>query len=321
MASLLMIDDLEADKRYVEHQLSLPDNDPWGTIRLMWKSRLAEIDRQINDLGARRTNYASVALVFNGNPVVGSSDIRVDFTADALTSFQKLIFARLAERERYAVGDSTALPKRGRLPGARNTNLYIRDLVRGSMGFVLEELSEQEELLPTKLKGAVESVTELLDRLNRAPDEDFTSIVAEAEPRVVQAIQKFARVLYDSGASARIAGDEYRTTLSVADVDRLSKLLNQIEVTEATEEQNGELQGLLPDKLEFEFRVAGTEEPTLSGDVTEELAMRYTQDPDFVEQFLHKPSRAKFRIVRTNRYGGSAKEQRIMEALEPISTT
>lgn len=275
MATLLTIETLEADKRYVEHQLAQPDNDPWGTVSLMWQSRLAEINRQIADLGAQSSNYASVALVFNGNPVVGSSDIRVDFTTDALTWFQKLVSARLAERERQAAGDATALPKRGKLPGARNTNLFIRDLVRGSMGFILEELPEQAELLPTKLKEAVESTTELLGRLNGATDDEFQGIITEAEPRVVQAIQKFTKVLFEAGASTRISGDQHRTSLSIADVDRLSKRLNEVEVTEDVEVLDGVLQGLLPEKLEFEFKVAGEDGVTLRGDVAEDLALKY----------------------------------------------
>jgi hypothetical protein len=320
MATLLTIETLEADKRYVEYQLAQADNDPWGTVRLMWGNRLAEINRQLEEIGTKRSNYASVALVFNGNPVVGSSDIRLDFTSDALTSFQKLVSARLAERERQAAGDATALPKRGKLPGARNTNLFIRDLVRGSMGFILEELPEQAELLPTKLKEAVESSTELLGRLNEASDDEFQGIVAEAEPRVVQAIQKFAKVLFEAGASTRISGDQQRTNLSIAEVDRLSKRLNEVEVTEEVEVLDGVLQGLLPDKLEFEFKVAGEDGITLRGDVVEDLARKYTLDPAFVEQLLHKPGRARIKIVRTSRNGVQSKQQRVMEALEPASS-
>jgi hypothetical protein len=321
MATLLTIEALEADKGYVEHQLSQPDHDPWGTVRLMWQNRLAEINRQIEEQQSKRSNYASVALIFNGNPVVGSSDIRVDFTTDVLTSFQKLISARLAEKEREATGDTAALPMRGRLPGARNTNLFIRDLVRGSMGFILEELPEQAELLPTKLKEAVESTTELLGQLNNATDDEFQVIVTDAEPRVVQAIQKFTNVLFEAGASTRISGDDHRTTLSISDVDRLSKRLNEVEVTEEVEVLDGVLQGLLPEKLEFEFKVAGEDGGTLRGDVAEDLARKYTLDPAFVEQLLHKSGRARIKIVRTSRNGVQTKEQRVMEALEPASLT
>ncbi|SFI43495.1 hypothetical protein SAMN05216304_102738 [Bosea sp. OK403] len=316
MATLHALKILESDKQYVERQLADAQDDPWGTTLAMWRSRLAEINRQIKTLAAASSSYASVALIFEGNPVISSTDIRVDFTTDALTTFQKLIAARLAEQERQAAGDPGALPKRGRLPGRRNSNLYIRDLVRGSMGFVLEERVEQAELLPTKLKAAVESTTELLDRLNSAGDDEFQRIVAESEPRVVQAIQKFTKVLFEAGASTRIAGDQNQLTMGISDVDRLSKRLNEVEITESVETVDGVLQGLLPEKLEFEFKVAGDEGPTIRGDVAEELANKYTLDPAFVERLLHKPGRARIKVVRTSRNGMQTKEQLIMEALE-----
>ncbi len=320
MATLHSLKVLEADRYYVERQLADAQQDPWGTALMMWQNRLAEITRQIDELAASSSSYASVALIFEGNPVISSTDIRVDFTTDALTTFQKLVAARLAEQERQAAGDHAALPRRGRLPGRRSSSLYIRDIVRGSMGFVLEERAEQAELLPTKLKEAVESTTALLGRLNSAEEDEFQRIVLDAEPRVVQAIQKFTKVLFEAGASTRIAGDQNELTMGIADVDRLSKRLNEVEVSEDVETVDGVLQGLLPEKLEFEFKIAGEDGPTIRGDVAEDLATKYTLDPAFVERLLHKPGRARVKVVRTSKNGVLTKEQRIMETLEPISS-
>lgn len=319
MATLLALEALEADKRFVERQLSEPNSDPWGTVRIMWQNRLADIQRQIDELNTNRTSYASVALVFGGNPVIGSSDIRVDFTADALSSFQKLVAVRLAERRRQSTGERQELPRRGKLPGGKNANLFIREVVRGSMGFILEEMPEQTELIATQLKEAVESTTELLRQLNEANDAQFQSMISSSEPRVVQAIQKFTEVLFESGASMKIAGDEKLVALSISDVDRLSKMLNAISVHEEFETLDGILQGLLPEKLEFEFKVAGDLGNTLRGDVSEELASKYTLDPEFVERLLQKPGRARIKVIRTSRNGVLAREQRVMEALEPAS--
>lgn len=319
MATLLTLEALEEDKRYAERQLTEASQDPWGTARILWENRLAEINRQIEEVGATRSNCASVALVFDGNPVIGSSDIKVDFSADVLTSFQKLVAARLAEMDRQLSGEEASLPRRGRLPGARNTNLFIRDLVRGSMGFILEEVPVQAEMLPTRLKNAVEDTTELLAKLNGASDDDFRRAVSETEPRVVQAIQKFTKVLFEAGASTRIAGDHHRLSLGIADVDRLSKRLSEVEISEETETVDGVLQGLLPDKLEFEFKISGEADIMLRGDVADDLAQKYVLDPEFVRRLLHKPGRARIKIIRTSRNGVVTKEQRIMEALEPAS--
>lgn len=320
MATLLTMEALQEDKRYAERQLAEAGRDPWGTARILWENRLAEINRQIAELGSAPSNYASVALVFEGNPVIGSSDIRVDFSTDILTSFQKLVAARLAESDRQIAGEEVSLPRRGRLPGSGNSNLFIRDLVRGSMGFILEEVPLQAQLLPTRLKEAVESTTELLGKLADATDEDFQQTVAETEPRVVQAIQKFTKILFEAGASTRIAGDRNQLRLGLVDVDRLSKRLSEVEISEETETVNGVLQGLLPEKLEFEFKVAGEDGVTLRGDVVDELARKYILDPRFVGSLLHKPGRARIKIIRTSRNGTVTKEQRMMEALEPAGS-
>jgi hypothetical protein len=205
------------------------------------------------------------------------------------------------------------------LPGVKGGNLFIRDVVRGSMGFILEELPEQAELLPTKLKEAVESTTELLSQLNEANEVQFQSMISSSEPRMVQAIQKFTQILFQSGASMKIAGDEKKVALTVADVDRISRMLNDTTVLEEFETVDGVLQGLLPEKLEFEFKIPGDQGETLRGDVSEELASKYTLDPQFVERLLQKPGRARIKVIRTSRNGVVIKEQRVMEVLEPTT--
>lgn len=317
MATLLTLEALEADKYFVERELAQADSDPWGTARILWHNRLVAIQRQIAEVGTKRSNYASVALVFDGNPVIGTSNIRVDFSTDALMSYQKLVSARLAEKERDAAGKDASLPNRWRLPGARNTILFIRDLVRGSMGFILEELPEQAEFLPTRLKDAVESTTELLGKLSKASDDEFQQTVSETEPRVVRAIQKFTEILFEAGASTRISGDEQRLSLSIGDVDRLSKRLKEVVISEEMETIDGVLQGLLPEKLEFEFKKSGENGVTLRGDVADDLARKYSLDPAFVENLLHKPGRARIKVIRTIRNSTMVKELRIMESLEP----
>ena len=114
MPTLLSIEALKADRRYVERQLAEVGDNPWATARHMWQTRLAEIDAQIAALSASSSNYASVALIFDGNPVIGSGDIRLDFTTDALDSYQKIISLALARRMIFrSVEDCLAPTSRG----------------------------------------------------------------------------------------------------------------------------------------------------------------------------------------------------------------
>lgn len=313
MPTLLSIEALEADRRYVERQLAEVGNNPWATAQHMWQTRLAEIDAQIAALSASRSNYASVALIFDGNPVIGSGDIRLDFTTDALDSYQKIISLALAARL-----SQDDLPERGRLPGADKSRLFIRDLVRGSMGFVLEEIApEQHEMLPTPLKDTVESVTQLLTTLTDATDDVFERTLESTQPRVVGAVQKFAKVLHEAGASTKIVGDQERLTLSLADVGRLSQRLNEVEVTEEVETVDGVLLGILPESHEFELKPPGDDAVTIKGAVSDDLALKYTADAAFKERLLLQPVQAQVKVIRTTRNGKLLRERRVLEALEP----
>jgi hypothetical protein len=313
MPTLLSLESLEVDRGFVERQLTEAADNPWGTARHMWETRLAEINAQIAELASSRSNSASVALIFDGNPVIGSGDIRLDFTTVALDSYQKMISLALASR--LSSGD---LPKRGPLPGADKSRLFIRDLVRGSMGFILEEVApDQHEMLPTPLKEAVESATQLLTTFSKASDEDFEAALGNLQPRLVSAVQKFATVLYENGASTRIVGDVERLALTIDDVGRLSRRLGEVEVVEEHGAFDGILLGVLPESHEFELKPPGDAAVTIKGSISHDLASKYTADTDFKERLLLKPVRAQIRVTRTTRKGRLLHEERLLEALEP----
>jgi hypothetical protein len=312
MPTLLSIETLEADRRYVERQLAEANNNPWGTASVMWEARLAEINAQIAALAAVRSNSATVAVIFDGNPVIGSGDIRLDFTTEALDSYQKIVSLALASKI------AEELPQRGPLPGADQSRLFIRDLVRGSMGFILEELApDQHAMLPTPLKEAVEGATELISALSTVSDDEFERTLGNAQPRLVSAVQKFAKVLYEAGASTRIVGDEQGVALSVDDVGRLSRRLSEVDVTEEMVAVDGVLLGVLPESREFELKPPGEEATAIKGTISEELALKYTADAAFKDRLLLKAVLAQIKVVRTSRNGRVVRERRVLEALEP----
>lgn len=314
MPTLLTLEGLEADRRFVEQQLAATPDNPWGTERLMWRNRLAEIDSQLAALRDDRSRCASVALIFNGNPVIGSTDIRLDFTADALDRYQKIVSVVLASK----LADE--LPSRGPLPGADRSRLFIRDLVRGSMGFILEEMvPEQTELLPTPLKDAVEHTTELIGALNSESEEEFEVALESIPARLVTAVQQFAKVLSDAGAGTRIVGDERSLALSIDEIGKLARRLGEIETVEEPLAVSGTLMGVLPESHEFELRAFGGDEETIKGAITEDLAVKYTNDTEFKEQLLLKPVRAQLKALRTMRNGRLVRQRLILEALEPLS--
>lgn len=313
MPNLLTLESLESDRAYVAKQLEQMVDSVWGTARSMWQSRLAEIDERIAELNATRSAFASVALVFDGSPVVGSADIRLDFAASALDAYQRMINLSVASKL------TDELPARGRLPGAAQSRLFIRDLVHGSMGFILEEIATpQAELLPTILKEAVEDSTKLIETLSGANDEIFAERMGATQPRLVAAIQRFTKVLSDNDASTRILGDYARLALTSPDVARLSARLSEFTVMEDTTLQEGRLLGLLPESLQFELELpggAGTERGTVSLD----LATRFLADKVFVDSVLLQLVNAEIRTVRTYRQGTVVKAQTILESVSPAA--
>jgi hypothetical protein len=311
MANLLSIEALEADQVFALRQLeSLPDS-PWGTARLMWEQRLAEITRQIADMRVSAATSASVALIFDGLPVVGQGDIRLDFSTDALATYQKIISASLATLSAQEVA------ARGKIKGAARSKLYIRDIVRGSMGFIIEELSPpQTDMFNTPLKNAVEHATKFLTTLNTASEDDFNSAIEAAAPRLVIAVQKFTKVLKDGGATAKIVGAEHKLALGLEDVNRLSDRFTNVEVQEEVTTRQGVLLGVLPDSHEFELEVEG-QDSVLKGSATDDLVEKYVADQAFKEQLLLKPVTAHIRYTRTFRKGKRLREQVMLENLEP----
>lgn len=189
------------------------------------------------------------------------------------------------------------------------------------MGFLLEEIpQEQHELLPTPLKDAVEGATQIISDLSADDETRFERAIAEESSRLILAIQKFAKVLNDSGASARIAGDENRVSLSLDNVAMLARRLNEVDVTEQETSLEGVLLGILPEARRFELRPFETDAPMITGNVSEDLVVKYTADTAFKERLLLRPVRASVTVARTLRSGRPVREKITLQALESADT-
>jgi hypothetical protein len=176
-------------------------------------------------------------------------------------------------------------------------------------------------MLPTVLKEAVESATQLLTTLSASTDDDFEAALEATQPRLVAAVQRFAKILSDAGASTRIVGDENRLALSVDEVGRLSHRLSEIEVGEEMEPTDGILLGVLPESRQFELKPPGDDAVIIKGTISEDLALKYTADVAFKDRLLLKPVRAQIKRIRTMRNGRLVSEQRVLESVEPAQST
>lgn len=266
----LELETLVADREAVRAMLAaLGDDDPIG--RLSFGARLASIEAEIQRLADTHETRGSVALLFSGGPVQGSRSIEADFATSVLRSFQDLVTKRIASEEFGRLGT------RGRVPERTPSSLAIRELVRGSVGFVLEETSANGELAETPIKAAIDNVAEVISQAAAESDDAFEASVETLDPRMLVSLRDFFQTLDDGGASVRIVEDERDSSLDSSAVRRARI---RVEATEVSDKESdtvvGELLGLLPDARRFEMKLVETGE-VIRGTVAAALAARWLE--------------------------------------------
>ncbi len=266
----LDLEGLYADRETVRAMLAnLGEDDPIG--RLSFASRLASIEAEIQRVAAVEETSGSVALMFSGQPVHGARSIAADFAASVLKSFQDLVTKQIAGEEFGRLGT------RGRLPERTPSALAIRELVRGSVGFVLEEYSGNAELADTPIKKAIDDVTLIISQAAAESDEQFEASVETLDPRILVSLRAFFQALDDSGAAVRIVEEHRDESLDAQAVRRARIRVDATEVRDVESDTVvGELLGLLPDSRRFEMRLVDTGE-VIRGSVASELAFKWLE--------------------------------------------
>lgn len=266
----LELEGLLADRETVRAMLDdLGDGDPIG--RISFGARLSAIEDEIQRLTGLQENLGSVALLFSGNPVYGSRSIAADFASSVLMSFQDLVTKRIAGEEFGRLG------ARGRVPERTPSTLAIRELVRGSMGFVLEETSQNAEIAETPIKKAIDEVTEIISQAAAESEADFEASVETLDARMLVSLRDFFRALDDGGASVRIVEDERDASLDAQAVHRARLRVDATDVQDTESETVvGELLGLLPDSRRFEMKLLDSGD-VIKGNVAAALASRWLE--------------------------------------------
>jgi len=280
--------------------------DQGDTISMLWRNRVEALRQELATVDAAEGSTASVALIFDGLPVVGAEEIRVDFATKALEQYQALVSSIFADVLGADIG------AKGRIPHAHQSKLYIRDIVHGSMGFVLDERAPaQPSMLETPLKNSVERATEILAAL--ADPARFDQTVDELKPRIVDAVKAWTRTLRKFGAEMKVVADHSELKLDHKAIGDLDDRLNDVQIVEDPHTLAGVLNGVLPEHETFEF-TPDEASIALSGTISEALAERYAVA---ASEMVQRHGRADFLVVRTFRGGTLKKEQRILQAFTP----
>jgi hypothetical protein len=125
------------------------------------------------------------ALFFGGRPVAGARGIESEFGGNAISKFQDLVAKLLAEE------GGSRLGQRGVVPNKAAATLHVTNVVRGSFGFLFEQIEPQHELIDTALKTAVEKASQVLNVLAKPDEEEFRKGVETVDQRVLATVGEF----------------------------------------------------------------------------------------------------------------------------------
>jgi len=217
--------------------------DPIGEMQL--SRRKQKIGNEINQIDQHPKVKASVALFFGGEPVLGSRGISADFAGHTLELFQELVSRTFAKTEVGVLGT------RGPIPLKQCTTLMVTEIAKGSFGFILEELSDQTEIVDTELKLMVEEVTRIIERTASPNEIEFEEIAVTLDPRTLITLRDFFISLDTSAATLRLVEDVADITLDSPSIHRARLRTEATSIDEEEDYMEGGVFGFLPAHRKF----------------------------------------------------------------------
>jgi hypothetical protein len=291
MLKKLEHDALAADLMAVDSLLASrsAEDDPIGHFQ--YSARKAELQQRLSQLDERYDRHAEMGVFFGGGPVQGSRGISADFAGKALEYLQALVTKRFSELE------TGQLKQRGRLPLIDRSRMVVTNLVRGSIGFVLEESGNNAEIINTPLREVVDEVADVLCRVGASDEAIFDQAAIELDPRFLVSLKQFFVHLDEQEATLRIVNGNRDFLLDRHAVSLARHRVQEIEIDEHGDEFVGTI-FLLPESLRFELRTNVNGEPmTLAGPVSPQAAAQISGqqelgiDPVDVRQVSQRPWR------------------------------
>lgn len=267
---------LLAEQNFLREQLTgLPASA--RLTRMSTESRLRSIETQLAEMPVNEREIARARLTFNGAPVIGSHGIFADFGMRAVSSFTDAVAS-------VAASLTAPLASMGPIPNRDQNQLLITNTAVGSFGFELEEFNGAQ--LPFEEESPVGIAldrTQALLQGTLGNDEDLADIASETDPRALDKIRAFLKVLVDSDAVCAL---QYRGRgVRFTDVGQVRSSLERLGADNLRESQQrlqGEFVGALPKSRTIEFKLAG-DENIIRGKVAASIL-----NVDEINQHLHQ---------------------------------
>lgn len=244
---------LLAEQNFLREQLmGLPPSA--RLTRMSTESRLRTIETQLAEMPVDVREPACARLTFNGTPVIGSHGIFADFGMRAVSAFTDAVAS-------IAASLSAPLASMGPIPNRDQNQLLITHTAVGSFGFELEEFRGAQLPLDDESTVAIAlDRTQALLQGTLGSDEDLADVASETDPRALEKIRTFLKVLADSGAVCAL---QYRgRSVRFTDVGQVRASLERLgadNLRESEQQLHGEFVGVLPKGRTFEFKLRGEE--------------------------------------------------------------
>lgn len=276
-------------------------------MRLGLEDQLDELRAELSKLGDAGGELASAALFFGGTPVVGNRGIESEFGSRAVSIFQDLVAKQLAH-------ETGGLGQRGLVPNKGAARLHITDVVRGSFGFVLEEIDSQTPLIDSTLKDSVDHVSDLIAAFGEDDEERFQAAVSESDERVLSTAKTFFEHMRQAGATFRIVNGEKDRVLLAAAIARAENRATTTSVGDAEESINGVFSVALPEGHQMEFRTDGPR-----GVIRGRVDRSYTSSAvvELNREWMEKRAKGRFRVRKVLKDGELVRENFTLLGLAP----
>lgn len=279
-------------------------------VRFSLEARRDELKASVEAFGLEEDeNTASAALFFGGRPVIGARGIESEFGGTAVTRFQDLVAKLLAQ-------EGGSLGQRGIVPNKAAATLHITNVVRGSFGFLLEEVEPQGHIVDTALKTAVDSASKLLNAFGEVDEERFQAAVETVDQRALTTARDFFDLVRQGGATFRLVAGEADMSFGSDAIARAADRATSTTVEELNDVAEGQLGGVLPDARLFEFRTVGPR-GTIRGKVDKNLASETLAV--FNRTWVNLPATADLQIKRVLRNGQVVRESFTLRGLKQPS--
>jgi hypothetical protein len=240
-------DFLAADLSAVETMLGQLAEDDFLT-RMSLEERRDELQSELGEVQEDERPVAAAALFFGGNPVVGCQGIESEFGGKAISTFQDLVAKQFAL-------DSGRLGQRGVVQNKAATRLHVTNIVRGSFGFLLEDLDAQVSMIESSLSESVDHVSKLMAAFGEVDEEQFEEAVENVDERVLATTRDFFSLMQTDGATFRLVVGDSDRSFNSASIERAASRAASTDVEDVDDEILGNFAGALPDGHLFEMRV------------------------------------------------------------------